>query len=110
MDKIELNEYGLAIWRNTLVPGLTAEQQYRWVDRVIILNANRTSILDCPAAALTSGGGWVPMTRDEYAALLKRAPAGEDDTEQRLVALEALVGDCQQQLRQIHDTIDNLCG
>lgn len=65
---IELNEYGMAVWRHKENKNLFVERHYRWCDRVIVLDESNGSrrITDDTEFSTFNFTDWIPVTVEEY--------------------------------------------
>ena len=67
MEKIELNEYGKAVWKHKTNHRLFLEQSYRWVDRLTLIDETEgRQIIDSYKASTYDYSAWTPMTVTEY--------------------------------------------
>lgn len=64
---IELNEYGMAVWRHKENKNLFVERHYRWCDRVIVLDETDTRrVVDSTEFSTFNFADWIPVTVEEY--------------------------------------------
>ena len=64
---IELNEYGLAVWKNKKNKNLFAQRSYNWVDRIIVLDESQGQrIIEDTRFSTFDFSEWIPMTLEEY--------------------------------------------
>jgi len=66
-ETIELNEFGLAVWRHKTNKNLFVQREYNWVDRVIVLDETETrNIVDDVKFSTFDFSDWIPMTVEEF--------------------------------------------
>lgn len=66
-EPIELNEFGMAVWRHKQNKTLFAERSYRWCDRVIVLDESKGRlVVDDTQFSTFDFSEWIPMTVEEY--------------------------------------------
>lgn len=65
---IELNEFGLAIWRHKENKNLSIERHYNWCDRVIVLDERR--VINDTTFNGFDFTDWIPVTVEEYKTLI----------------------------------------
>ena len=64
---IELNEFGLKVWKHKTNKRLFLEQSYRWVDDLVLIDETEERQIICSFKASTFDyGSWSPMTVSEY--------------------------------------------
>ncbi len=64
---IELNEYGLAVWKHKTNKRLFLQRSYRWKDSLMLLDETESrQIVDSFKASTFYYGAWEPMTVEEY--------------------------------------------
>ena len=64
---IELNEYGLAVWKHKTNKRLFLQQSYRWKDNLILLDETEDrQVIDLFKASIYDYGAWEPMTVKEF--------------------------------------------
>jgi len=64
---IELNEWGMAVWRHKENKNLFVERHYRWCDRVIVLDETETRrVVDDARFSEFDFTDWIPVTVEEY--------------------------------------------
>ena len=67
MENFELNDSGLRVWRHKTNKRLFLEQQYGWVDKVVMLDETEgRQVIDIYRASTYNFGAWEPVTQDEY--------------------------------------------
>lgn len=66
-DTIELDEYGMAVWKHKTNKNLFVQRSYSWCDRVIVLDeTTNRSIVDDTKFSTFDFTDWTPMTKEEY--------------------------------------------
>lgn len=64
---MELNEFGLRVWKHKTNKRLFLEQSYRWVDSLVLLDeTEERQVVDSFQASTFNYGVWEPMTPDEF--------------------------------------------
>ena len=64
---MELNEYGLKVWKHKTNERLFLQQSYRWKDNLVIIDESEGRQIVCSFIASTFDySAWSPMTIDEY--------------------------------------------
>ncbi len=67
MNKIELNEHGLAVWKHGTNKRLFLQQSYRWVDSITLIDeTEERQIIMSFITSTFDYTAWVPMTTEEY--------------------------------------------
>lgn len=65
--KIELNQFGLSVWKHKTNKRLFLEQSYRWKDNLVLLDETEgRQIVDSFKASTFDYSAWEPMTTEEY--------------------------------------------
>jgi hypothetical protein len=67
---INLNEFGMAVWRHKTKKYLFAERSYSWCDRIVLIDESDLThrrIVDDTKFSTFDFTDWVPMTTEEYA-------------------------------------------
>ena len=66
MNPIELNEHGLAVWRHRENRHVFVQRDYRWCDRVIILDElDGRCIIDDTLYSTFDFHDWIPVTVEQ---------------------------------------------
>jgi hypothetical protein len=64
---MELNEYGLKVWKHKTNKRLFLFQSYRWKDSLTLLDETENrQVIDQYKASTYDYGAWEPMTQEEY--------------------------------------------
>lgn len=64
---MELNEYGLKVWKHKTNKRLFLQQSYRWKDELVLLDETEgRQVVDSFKASTFYFGAWAPMTQVEY--------------------------------------------
>ena len=64
---MELNEYGLRVWKHKTNKRLFLEQSYRWKDRLTLIDETEgRQVIDTYQASTYNYGAWTPMSQEEY--------------------------------------------
>jgi hypothetical protein len=64
---MELNEFGMRVWKHKTNKRLFLQQSYRWKDNLILLDETEgRQIVDSYQASTYDFSAWEPMTREEY--------------------------------------------
>jgi hypothetical protein len=64
---MELNEFGLKVWKHKTNKRLFLYQSYRWQDNLTLLDETEDrQIMDSYKASTYNYSAWTPMTKDEY--------------------------------------------
>ena len=67
MNKHELNEYGLRVWKHKTNKRLFLQQSYRWKDILVLLDETEgRQIIDQFKVSTFEFSAWTPMTKEEY--------------------------------------------
>jgi len=67
LSMIELNEFGLAIWRHKTNPNLFVERSYRWCDRVVIIDETVSRrIIEDTRFSNFDFSEWLPIKTEEF--------------------------------------------
>ena len=68
VEPIELNEYGMAVWRHKTNKSLFVERSYNWCDRVIVLNESEghRTVIDDTKFSTYDFSDWSPVTVEEF--------------------------------------------
>jgi hypothetical protein len=67
MIPIELNEWGLAVWRHKENKNLFVERAYNWCDRVIVLDETKTRrVINDAQFSTFNFTDWIPVTVEEF--------------------------------------------
>ena len=73
MQKIELNEFGLAVWKHKTNKRLFLQQSYRWKDSLLLLDETKgRQIVDSFKASTFNYDAWEPMTTEEYSKVKRK--------------------------------------
>jgi len=66
-EPIELDEFGLAVWRHKDNKTLFAERNYRWCDRIIVLDESvNRRMADDTQFSTFDFSEWIPVTAEEF--------------------------------------------
>lgn len=64
---MELNEFGLRVWKHKTNKRLFLQQSYRWKDDVLLIDETEgRQIIDYFKASTFDYDAWEPMTIEEY--------------------------------------------
>lgn len=64
---MELNEFGLRVWKHKTNKRLFLHQSYRWKDDVLLIDETEgRQIIDYFKASTFDYDAWEPMTQEEY--------------------------------------------
>jgi len=64
---MELNEFGLRVWKHKTNKRLFLQQSYRWKDDVLLIDETEgRQIIDYFKASTFDYDAWEPMTMQEY--------------------------------------------
>ena len=64
---MELNEFGLRVWKHKTNKRLFLQQSYRWKDDVLLIDETEgRQIIDYFKASTFDYGAWEPMTQEEF--------------------------------------------
>lgn len=63
---MELNEFGLKVWKHKTNKRLFLQQSYRWVDRLLLLDESEgRQVVDSFKESTYDFSAWEPMTKEE---------------------------------------------
>lgn len=63
---MELNEFGLKVWKHKTNKRLFLQQSYRWVDRLLLLDESEgRQVVDSFKESTYDFSAWKPMTKEE---------------------------------------------
>jgi hypothetical protein len=67
-EPIELNEFGMAVWKHRHNKALFAERPHGWQDRIIIIDESDGGRrwIDSKPFSTFDFSEWIPMTLEEY--------------------------------------------
>lgn len=71
---IELNEFGLRVWRCRANLNLFVSKEYRWVDRVLLIDESkdrRKVLIDVKFSEFGFDDDWIPVTKKQYGRIKK---------------------------------------
>ena len=64
---MELNEFGMRVWKHKTNRRLFLQQSYRWVDRLTLIDETEgRQIVDCFDASTFDYSAWTPMSKHEF--------------------------------------------
>lgn len=64
---MELNEFGLKVWKHKTNKRLFLQQSYSWKDNLTLIDeTEERQIIDTYKASTYDYSAWTPMTKDEY--------------------------------------------
>lgn len=64
---MELDEFGLRVWKHKTNKMLFLQQSYRWKDDVLLIDETEgRQIIDYFKASTFDYGEWEPMTQEEF--------------------------------------------
>jgi len=64
---MELNEYGLKVWKHKTNKRLILEQRYSWKDSLMLLDeTEERQIVDIFKASTFDYRAWISMTQEEF--------------------------------------------
>jgi hypothetical protein len=64
---MELNEFGLKVWKHKTNKRMFLQQSYRWKDNLVLIDETEgRQIIDSYKASTYDYGAWTPMTKEEY--------------------------------------------
>jgi hypothetical protein len=64
---MELNEFGLKVWKHKTNKRIFLEQSYRWKDNLVLLDETEgRQVIDSYTASTYNYSAWEPMTKEEY--------------------------------------------
>jgi hypothetical protein len=64
---MELNEFGLRVWKHKTNKRLFLQQSYRWKDDVLLIDETEgRQIIDYFKASTFDYDAWEPMTQEEF--------------------------------------------
>lgn len=66
MIPIELNKYGMAVWRHKDNKNLFVERSYNWCDRVTVLNEIDRRVINDTEFSTFDFTDWIPVTVEEF--------------------------------------------
>ncbi len=67
-EPIELNKYGLAVWKHKDNKNLFVQRSYNWCDKVIVLDESGEErlVIDGTQYSTFDFSDWIPVTAEEY--------------------------------------------
>lgn len=67
MNRIELDEFGLQVWKHKTNKRLFLHQSYKWVDNLTLLDETEDrQLIDNYKASTYDFSNWIPMTKEEF--------------------------------------------
>jgi hypothetical protein len=67
LNNMELNEFGLRVWKHNSNKRLFLQQSYRWKDLIVLIDETEgRQIIDYFKASTFDYSAWKPMTQEEY--------------------------------------------
>jgi hypothetical protein len=64
---MELNEFGLKVWKHKTNKILFLQQSYRWKDNLVLIDETEgRQIIDSYKASTYDYSAWTPMTKEDY--------------------------------------------